>query len=45
MLLWLISLAFYLPAGVSHDIFLLAAQLGRYRQVPIYCHFLGIPST
>ena len=29
MLLWLISLAFYPPAGVSHNIFLSVAELGH----------------
>jgi hypothetical protein len=30
MLLWVFSLAFYPPVGVSHDIFLSIAGLGRY---------------
>jgi hypothetical protein len=42
---WLVLLAFYPPAGASHDIFLSAAGPGRYQQVPTYCHSLGIPST
>jgi hypothetical protein len=45
MLPWLISLAFYPLVGVSRDIFLSAAELGRYQQAPTYCHSLGIPST
>jgi hypothetical protein len=45
MLLWLISLAFYPSADASCDIFLSAVELGRYRQAPTYCRFLGIPST
>jgi hypothetical protein len=45
MILWLILLAFYPPAGASRDISLSAVELGCYQQVPIYCHSLGIPST
>ena len=30
ILLWLISLAFYPPAGASHDIFLSAVELEHY---------------
>jgi hypothetical protein len=45
MLLWLVSLACYPPAGVSCDTFLSVTRLGRYQWVPTYCRSLGIPST
>jgi hypothetical protein len=45
MLLWLISLAFYPPAGASRDTFLSVAELGHCQRAPTYCRSLGIPST
>jgi hypothetical protein len=45
MLLWPISLPFYPPVGVSHDIFLSVVELRCYWWAPTYCCFLGIPST
>jgi hypothetical protein len=45
MLLSLVSLAFYPPAGVSCDTFLSVAELGHCRRAPTYCRSLGIPST
>jgi hypothetical protein len=45
MPLWLVSLVFYPPAGVSRDTFLSTAELGHYQWAPTYCHFPGIPST
>ena len=45
MLSWLVLLAFYPPADASRDIFLSAAELGRYQRAPTYCRSLGIPST
>ena len=45
MPLLLVLLAFYPRVGVSHNVFLSVVRLAHYRQAPIYCCTLGIPST